>query len=290
MAAVSPSRQSSPESDGPFRALVGTRISEFGAERLRVNAARIAAVVIAVAPNIFGPDNRVPTPAGKPWSAIGLIRAFVRNDDTKAFPCSAVLVARTWILSAGHCFVEEDLKPRRTIVFCGGPRGAGPCSDVIWGNNPYAITGELSDDWVIAKLKEPLGDRLGWIPLKRLDLATLLNLKVAAIGFPSYRDNLEKHIRVVDGGCSVRSVDEFVDTDCAITKGESGGPIIYFDEHRQPQIVGIIVGAKLPPGASDEAAFAKYDPRFTNQAIPVNRIVLALSLNPRWETPGEASP
>jgi V8-like Glu-specific endopeptidase len=242
----------------------------------------LVALLITVAPNIFGRDRRIPTPPGKPWSAVGLIEGFAQNSGDHAVPCSAFLVGRNWILSAGHCFLDRAFRPLEIITFCGGEHGTGPCSDVVWGENAFRRTREHSKDWVLGRLKEPLGDQLGWFPLPPQGQARIEGLKAAAVGFPSYPHPTANHIRLMDSRCSIRSVGPLIATDCAFSKGESGGALLYFDKSGNPHIGGILMGSRVPLGSPEEAEFPEYDPKYPNVAVPIAVVVDAVIRHPEW--------
>jgi V8-like Glu-specific endopeptidase len=142
-------------------------------------------------------DSRRPCPVGQwPYTALGQITGLAVDGD---FLCSGALVGRDRVLTAAHC-VWDDRDARtffRDLSFTPAqyktPQGVvrAPVGKVAWEHvtilQAYADDpnfGGLAFDVAVIKLKEPIGDTLGWIGYRAACEGGGAPLSLTLAGYP----------------------------------------------------------------------------------------------------------
>ena len=208
--------------------------------------------------SVAPPPQIQPRPA-MPWqAAIGELWTSADNDAH----CSAVLVARDVVVTASHClFLETAKRPAspHDVVFrpnVGALQSLPPSRGVAFkavGAN--LRSGKLRNedvprDWVLIQISPPVV-AVQPISVASLSIDGMLHLVnsgnrlvVAGYGSGPY-DELRQHEQ-----CRLLSQhelgwfpdDSWLQLDCVIRVGDSGGAIVLLDGAGQPALVGIIAG------------------------------------------------
>ncbi len=213
--------------------------------------------------NIFGEDGRQPiTTRDYPWSTIG--KLFDAN-------CTGTLVAKDLVLTAAHCVIDESTQEVRSditsfkvnLVSGEAPAEAG-ISHVWWGtNNPNNFR---HSDWAILRLKEALGEKYGWLGIRRTTVETFPS-ELTVAGYSADYDNGQT--ATVHHNCATRNrfVDQgFVLHDCDSTRGASGGPALRM-YNNELSIYGIHV-AERRYDSDTSLHIDEYDDEYGNIVIP----------------------
>ena len=192
-------------------------------------------------PGIIGVDNRTPVDSKSlPWSAIGRI-----NRESGGF-CTGFLIATNKALTAAHCPVEFTRRSlvagRYALHFVAGWHGGkytGHARGVSFKIQPgLSFSGRgklnhLSDDWAIIELDQPIGAKVGFVPLASFEEGFATKQKrgqpiLFTAGYSSDRPNLlqrdincRPHITISKGPLLMH--------DCDLTFGASGAPILIRD-------------------------------------------------------------
>ena len=106
---------------------------------------------------IFGTDNRVPMPAGRPWQQIGKV-------STSSGFCTGALVAPCLVLTAAHCIDPVSGHVNR---FESSKAGLSANSVAIY-RGTTAPDQDWGNDWGLLVLGDRLGDGLGWMDVQLL--------------------------------------------------------------------------------------------------------------------------
>lgn len=240
-------------------------------------AEKLDHVVVPIAK--FDIDKREDlTVAGKPWSAIGKLKASSGRSN-----CTAQLVARDMILTNAHCVVAKGkILNKESFSFLplyrkGKAIGQAKVIQFWVGTLEPLVRRE--EDWALLKLSKPLGDKLGWFGLESHDdnneLVSLSNRKTMySAGYSIEYKELE--VPFVEKDCGIRFayVEALVGHDCSNGPGASGQSFFFLTPDTggdRADIVAINIGEaevlktdikqKKNPGGKFSAATA-------NVAIP----------------------
>lgn len=240
--------------------------------------------------NVFDEDNRrllrPVNDASYPWRGVGKLV------NGAGGYCTATLVADSVIVTAAHCFYNLDKGeryPGTENFYAGFADGAdigyAKVNEVLVGAKKIT-DGDNTRDWAIARLDQPLGRKLGVMPMKTLpSYFALLNRPV--LNQVAYHYDLgDGHAPYIHEGCRIRAqISQGTDgatsllTDCDATEGASGSGVFTFDEETRRQVlIGLFVfemGAKT--GQSEIGVpFLIND---GNEVIPIAPVQKALK---RW--------
>jgi len=153
---------------------------------------------------------------------------------------SGVLVTPCHVMTARHLLgdavstlgpVERTFHVMFTTEGAGAPTGKGSqrqlATLVMQGGTKGTRRSSLFDDWAILELSEPVR---GIAPLPALSGAccTPGSYRAAIAGFPGDLSSPDAPEMWVDANCAVtaRLANRVVETDCAATQGNSGGPVM----------------------------------------------------------------
>lgn len=185
---------------------------------------------------IFGADDRATAYNHPVYNAIQRLVVL----DGKG-TCSAALLGRYYVLTASHC-VKDGPPVGLQIDFGNGFSEPIPVAQ-YWMARNFTWTADefnepyLLEDFAILRLTHPVPASLG-----HLDIATPEEARagVAAIsvGYPVY--TYGGLLRVKDNHCSVRSLPSgAIRTDCAMSRGNSGGPLLVKGKDGTWKVAGI---------------------------------------------------
>lgn len=190
----------------------------------------------AIAKNVFSGNKRGKvTSTQYPWSAIGRL-------EVPGGICTASMVGPDLILTNAHCVVDEaknDLKAG-TIIFRpnytdGTSAYSSEVSYAWWGSSTPSTN--KRGDWAILRLKESLGDKVGWLGSKFTP-----NLNSTAFYAVGYSGDFENSNSASwETGCSFTGgVYSYglAPHNCSNSRGASGGPMFVFEDTK-PNIIAI---------------------------------------------------
>lgn len=200
-----------------------------------------------------------------PYSTVGEI---FEQTGEKAQRCSGTLVGRYFALTACHCvFLESGNVPKRVYFF---PRtkeeGFGAPVPVVAAFGKHGCLGNYPQDFALAVLSKPLGDRYGYLKISALPQQAAISSdyhgRLVSVGFPG--DSNEN--RIVDPACSLKSLENgYYLTDCSTEPGDSGGPILIPEDGGRYSIIAIKVAVKTP-----ETHGGKYSEKNANMATALS--------------------
>lgn len=233
-----------------------------------------ALLMTAAAPSqsaIFDRDDRqyVSTPHGSPYAPIGKViqgRLIYKWS-------TGVLVDECDVLTSQSAFGTGQTPVGRRLTFKAAFRTSQPVSSrgtvvAVGGYEPTSTSPERSAlggrDWLLLRLDECVGARLGYATLKTGPYSPYEFQNVQSAGYPMRRHSREL---TLDPACAITyGAGSVWMNDCATVRGDSGDPIFRVSTS----------GGKprLEVFAIQIAGYNSYkpipaNPKFQNQAVPV---------------------
>ena len=221
--------------------------------------------------------QQAPTPQFAWQSAIGEL-----DIGQPGFHCSAVLVARNLIATASHCLTVAA-KNARPVIFSpgyGGARRLPTAEAVALKLGARVISGAIRSedvpvDWALLQISPPIA-AIQPLPVASLSLNDMLARAASGgqIIAAGYGDSDTLRARAQ---CPLLSQDElglyrddtWLQLDCVIEHGDSGGAIVLVDGGR-PWLIGIIAGSgKNPKVPGRSMALAANARNFAPYVVPV---------------------
>jgi protease YdgD len=202
--------------------------------------------------------------------------------------CTAILLSRRFAITAAHC--AESGRPRYLRIDRQDHWGETiPIADSWTARNYQTFIDEfgrefLLEDFAILKLEV-----LAPADLACLEIATPQDVATGrdamSVGYPEHK--FDTKVRVKDESCTIHSLSrDIIRSNCATSKGSSGGPLLVKTESGQWKIAGLsstqylyrngdmVVGEDY----SDEKA--NY---FTNLTLYFDRVIKTMRPNPTIE-------
>ena len=239
--------------------------------------------------SIFGEDDRVTE--GRTdfrFRPVGMVRENARYGFATAF-----LVDDCHALTAKHV-IHHSHPIGRTVILRFEPwRRSSPSNTtegvvVAAGGTPTAKA-DVSEDWALLQLSQCLGRTIGFFRLSTVQLkiqtAKLgITPSLIAVGYPN--DQKPGSRPTFDPRCEVRLITSYgLLHDCATLPGNSGGPIIgWNDDREQFEVFAINVAGNHDP------APRKFDMDAPNMAVAVQPILPILESLKHREHPRTNQP
>jgi protease YdgD len=160
------------------------------------------------------------------WNAVGKVTL-----EDGGF-CTGTLVADNIVLTAAHCFFDDEHKRNDKATFqtgfrYGGVQAASPVIKTIIPDdfNPARVGKGVADgsDYAFLVLKWPVGQDVGFLDLTAPNpIAIKVGDQVIDVGYGDAGNRLAAGIN-----CQITSVnnDHTFEHDCATADGDSGGPV-----------------------------------------------------------------
>jgi len=224
------------------------------------------------------PQAQQPTTPQFSWqAAIGELDIGVPG-----FHCSAVLVARNLIATASHCLTVAAVNAR-PVIFSpgyGGPRAFPPAEAVALKLGGRVASGAIRNedvplDWALLQISPPI-TAIRPLPVASLTINDIL-ARAASGGQVVAAGYGESNTLRARAQCPLLSQqelglypdDSWLQLDCAIEHGDSGGAIVLVEDGR-PWLIGIIAGSGNNPKISGRTmALAANARNFAAFVVPV---------------------
>jgi glutamyl endopeptidase len=205
----------------------------------------LVAALVGVTPaaaTVLGTDNRtvIDDTTVFPSSAIGQLQI---NLDSEEVNCTAFLIDRNTILTAGHCLHTGGAGGEfasGAVFFPGRDGGSTPFGNCdvaqMFVANLWISNRSTADDWALAQLDCNVGDTTGWLRMKFLSNAQLANRAVTVRGnaLDAQMKSATDQIRSV----AAKTVNHKADADAA----QAGSPIYQATGCSGPCVLGIHTG------------------------------------------------
>lgn len=229
--------------------------------------------------NVFGDEPRLPvTEVSGPSKWIGRLQL------PGGGWCTAGLVHKDLILTAGHCMMTPDGKfiPGRYQFQFGYINGrANESSDVtwFWWGGGANFRGSSENDWAIGVLAKPLGSKYGWMGYRALELE---DYDLQVVGLTGYSSDFRGgQTAAVQWGCGFRGYQSsgMVRTDCSTSVGASGSPIYrkvtYPGGRTGYEVIGVWV-SEYRDGGERSLVGIPYSDAHANMVVPARQFVPTL--------------
>jgi protease YdgD len=241
------------------------------------------------------PGPQIQPRAQLPWqAAIGEVETNARG-----VHCSGVLVAPDMIATAAHClFLKTAKRPAKPneIVFRpnrGGLPALPPSRGVLIKGLGAPLRGgslrneDVSKDWMLVQITPPI-TAVPPITVARLTIDGMLEMIRAGnrLVVAGYGNGIYDQLKVIEK-CRLLSQkelgffldDSWLQLDCVIRIGDSGGGIILLDGAGQPALIGLIAGfgqlKTVPMGLGVNASQFAHYLRPVAEALPGPATTLA---------------
>jgi V8-like Glu-specific endopeptidase len=220
---------------------------------------------------VFGDDDRVEVDdtTNYPYSAIGYLES--RDTNGQYESCSATLIGPSTVLTAAHCIYNHNTEAwQQQMKFVPGLHG-WTNADVPFGSyeydQAYVVQAYIDNyqgfygsvlgwDLGIVTLKEPVGDKLGWLGYASYE--DLGEFTANIVGYPGDKPSGTMWATTCD--VSPEDIgDGWFQYDCDTYPGSSGSAVYSYDDSKDERV---ILGVNV--AESDDA----------NTAVRINAVYL----------------
>lgn len=232
--------------------------------------------------NIFD-DNEMTelTDTAFPWQTVG------RLDKPDGSHCTATLIDKNIIVTAAHCFVDGnsheiikgDYQFQPGMKHGGSTYSSGITTITVGTKDP---DNDRAHDWALAKLEQPLGEKVGWMGMTSMPNASqkfgqkIIESGLTMVGYGE--DFMYGHTPSVESNCGLKGFDSNLKIafhNCSTSKGSSGGPIFVSPtDGSSHQILAINV-AERRHGSDSSLTGIPYSENDANIAIFVQLVFKA---------------
>ena len=233
--------------------------------------------------HFFGNDDRVFVDRTQaPWRMVGQLRT------ADGGVCTATLIGRNVLITAAHCIhTDGQVDAHGTFTtaqgLAGGPYTAQVTAyfiDPPFDYRRFSGTNDIDGlDYAILRIDQPLGDRLGFLPVFNLTALGQARAAQTDLYHAGYSWDTSGHLSA-HLGCHIRTVypDGTFAHECDTTRGDSGSPFMVRNGDTY-SVIGVDSNFRsVPRGsalyiAASAASFQRYVADFTAGRIgtPVDR-------------------
>lgn len=224
---------------------------------------------------IYHSDDRLQKPRAGQYAAIGLIV----STDRKAGVGTGFLVDPCHVLTAQHVEIhaeEVPATPPKVYFFYGTGPYKGfekPVSGYAirqGGYPPHYLMDNNKRDWVLVKLNECVGARVGYLKISPKNaVGALEKVKLSIAGYPKGRDWTSG--LWVDPSCRIKGArDGTWLHDCASDEGNSGGPVFFITQGLNGAVFHVV--GLHQSGMSLPFVMKEWNEHNSNVAVRLNAI------------------